>query len=67
MHKQDFQWYCQSILAIYGDAAKPYVFDAAIIIQAVVKRFTYVSRAKLESLGVNRVFSWTAWMIWLME
>lgn len=49
MHKQDFEWYCQSILAIYGDAAKPYVFDAAIIIQAVVNRFTYVDREPLAS------------------
>ena len=49
MHKQDFEWYCQSILAIYGDDAKPYVFDAAIIIQAVVNRFTYVDREQLTS------------------
>jgi AcrR family transcriptional regulator len=49
MHKQDFQWYCQSILAIYGDAAQPYVYDAAFIIQAVVNRFTYIDREQIAS------------------
>jgi AcrR family transcriptional regulator len=56
MHKADFQWYCQSILAIYGDAAKPYVFDAAIIIQAVVKHFTYMDRVQLESIELTGFF-----------
>ncbi|WP_162463329.1 TetR/AcrR family transcriptional regulator [Paenibacillus psychroresistens] len=56
MHKADFQWYCQSILAIYGDDAKPYVFDAAIIIQAVVKHFTYMDRVQLESTELTRFF-----------
>lgn len=56
MHKQDFEWYCQSILAIYGDAAKPYVFDAAIIIQAVVNRFTYVDREPLASEDLTVFF-----------
>jgi AcrR family transcriptional regulator len=49
VHKQAFQWYCQSILDIYGEAAKPYVFDAAIIIQAVVNHFTYLDREPFES------------------
>lgn len=56
MHKQDFEWYCQNILAIYGDAAKPYVFDAAIIIQAVVNRFTYVDREPLASEDLTVFF-----------
>jgi AcrR family transcriptional regulator len=56
MHKADFQWYCQSILAIYGDAAKPYVFDAAIIIQAVVNCFTYMDRVQLESKELTGFF-----------
>jgi AcrR family transcriptional regulator len=47
MHKQDFQWYCQSILDIYGDSAQPYVYDAAMIIQAVVNRFTYEDRKEI--------------------
>jgi AcrR family transcriptional regulator len=56
MHKADFQWYSQSILAIYGDAAKPYVFDAAIIIQAIVNRFTYINRIQLESSELTNFF-----------
>jgi AcrR family transcriptional regulator len=47
MQKQEFQWYCQSILDIYGDAAKPYLYDAATIIQTVVNRFTYEDRNQL--------------------
>jgi AcrR family transcriptional regulator len=47
MQKQEFQWYCQSILDIYGDAAQPYVYDAAIIMQTVVNRFTYEDRNQL--------------------
>jgi AcrR family transcriptional regulator len=56
MHKADFQWYCQSILDIYGEDAKPYVFDAAIIIQAVVNRFTYMNRVQLESIELTGFF-----------
>lgn len=56
IHKQEFDWYCQSILAIYGDTAKPFVFDAAVIIQAIVDRFTYIDRKKLTSAELTVFF-----------
>jgi AcrR family transcriptional regulator len=56
MQKQEIQWYCQSILDIYGDAALPYVYDAAIIIQAVVNCFTYMDRERLKSKELTVFF-----------
>jgi AcrR family transcriptional regulator len=56
MQKHEFQWYCQSILDIYGDEAQPYVFDAAIIIQTVVNRFTYENRNRLIAEDLSLFF-----------